>query len=157
HLFEIVQRYGYEYQSFLSLYGGMGTWTSSDPEAVVVYRRVGRVAVGAAAPLAARENPTEGTRRLPPLCVGQKVDCLMLPIGAEYAAIARSCGMALLQIGESGYFKLPEWRPAGDRAKKVRAGVNQATKAGVRVEPYDPLECRDPRARAEIEDLCQAW
>jgi Phosphatidylglycerol lysyltransferase, C-terminal len=157
YLFEMVRRYGYEYQSFLSLYGGMERWTSSDPEAAVVYRRVGRVAVVAAAPLAARENLAEITRSFLVFCAEQKLDCLMLPIGAEYAAIARSCGMALLHIGESGYFKLPEWRPAGDRAKKVRAGVNQATKAGVRVEPYDSLQCRDPRARAEIEDLCQAW
>jgi len=157
HLFEMVRRYGYEHQSFLSLYGGMETWTSSDPEAAVVYRRVGRVAVVAAAPLAARENLAEVTRRFLAFCTEQKMDCLMLPIGAEYAAIARSCGMALLHIGESGYFKLPEWRPAGDRAKKVRAGVNQATKAGVRVEPYDSSQSRDLRTRAEIEDLCQAW
>jgi phosphatidylglycerol lysyltransferase len=81
----------------------------------------------------------------------------MLPVGAEYAAIARSSGMALLHIGDSGYFKLPEWKPAGDRAKKVRAGVNQARKAGVRVERYDPAHNPDARTRAEIESLCQAW
>src|SRR5262249_45538147 len=137
-LFEMVRRYGYEHQSFLSLYSGMEVWTSRDPEAAVVYRRVGRVAVVAAAPLAARQNLPEVTRLFLPFCKEQKLDCLMLPVGAEYAEIARSCGMGLLHIGESGYFNLPEWRPAGDRAKKVRAGVNQASKAGVRVEPYDP-------------------
>lgn len=156
-LFGMVQRYGYEHQSFLSLYGGMESWTSRDPEAVVVYRRVGRVAVVTAAPLAARENLAEVTRRFLAFCAVEGMDCLMLPVGSEYAAIARSCGMALLHMGESGYFKLPEWRPAGDRAKKVRAGVNQASKAGVRVEACDPSQCRDPRARAEIEEVCQAW
>jgi phosphatidylglycerol lysyltransferase len=65
--------------------------------------------------------------------------------------------MALLGVGESGYFKLPEWKPAGDRAKKVRSGVNQARKAGVRVERYDPLQNQDARTRAEIESLCQTW
>jgi len=157
YLFEMVRRFGYEYQSFLSLYGGMESWVSRDPEATVVYRRVGRVAVVAAAPLAARGDLLEVTRRFLDFCGRQKLDCLMLPVGGEYAAIARSCGMALLQIGVSGYFKLPEWRPAGDRAKKVRAGVNQAARAGVRVEPYDPSQGLDPRARAEIEEICQAW
>jgi lysylphosphatidylglycerol synthetase-like protein (DUF2156 family) len=157
YLFEMVRRYGYEYQSFLSLYGGMQSWVSRDPEAAVVYRRVGRVAVVAAAPLTARGDLLEVTRRFLDFCGRQKLDCLMLPVGGEYAAIARSCGMALLHIGESGYFKLPEWRPAGDRAKKVRAGVNQATRAGVRVEPYDPSQRLDLRARAEIEEVCQAW
>src|SRR5262252_7274838 len=142
-LFEMVRRYGYEYQSFLSLYGGMESWVSRDPEAAVVYRRVGRVVVVAAAPLAAREDLLEVTRRFLDFCAGQRLDCLMLPVGSEYAAIARCCGMALLQIGESGYFKLPEWRPAGDRAQKGRAGVNQATRAGVRVEPFDPSQYLD--------------
>jgi hypothetical protein len=157
YVFEMTRRYGYEHQSFLSLYGGMEAWTLRNPEAVVVYRRVGRVAVVAAAPLAARENLAEVTRRFLAFCEARKMDCLMLPIGTEFAEIARSCGMGLLHIGESGYFKLPEWRPAGDRAKKVRAGVNQASKAGVRVEAYDPSGREAPQTRAEIEDLCQAW
>jgi lysylphosphatidylglycerol synthetase-like protein (DUF2156 family) len=161
YVFEMTRRYGYEHQSFLSLYGGMETWSLRNPEAVIVYRRVGRVAVVAAAPLTARENLAEVTRRFLAYCDARKMDCLMLPIGTEFATIARSCGMGLLHIGESGYFKLPEWRPAGDRAKKVRAGVNQATKAGVRVEAYDPfgqqVGPQATRTRAEIEELCQAW
>ena len=81
----------------------------------------------------------------------------MLPLGKETADVARECGMGLLKIGESGYFNLPQWKPAGDRGKKVRAGVNQARKAGIAVERYDPLSNRDERTRAEIEELCQAW
>src|SRR5262249_54264213 len=82
----------------------------------------------------------------------------MLPVGAETAAVARDCGMGLLRIGESGYFKLPEWKPAGDRAKKVRAGGNQARKAGIRVELYQPTQDKaDKQTRAEIEQLCQQW
>jgi hypothetical protein len=162
-VFTMVRRYGYEHQSFLSLYGGMETWASQAPEAVVVYRRVGRVAVVAAAPLTARENLAEVTRLFLAYCKARKMDCLMLPVGTEFAEIARSCGMGLLHIGESGYFSLPEWRPAGDRAKKVRAGVNQASKAGVRVETYFPAQSQgrqeneDAQIRAEIEELCQAW
>jgi lysylphosphatidylglycerol synthetase-like protein (DUF2156 family) len=156
-LLELVRRYGYESQSFLSLYGGMTVWFAGEAEAAVVYRRVGRVAVVACAPLAAREDLAEITRRFLRYCNDQDLDCLMLPIGPKFAEIARSCGMALLGVGESGYFKLPEWKPAGDRAKKVRSGVNQARKAGVRVERYDPLQNQDARTRAEIESLCQTW
>jgi lysylphosphatidylglycerol synthetase-like protein (DUF2156 family) len=156
-LFELVRRYGYESQSFLSLYGGMTVWFAGEAEAAVVYRRVGRVAVVACAPLAAREDLAEITRRFLRYCDDHDLDCLMLPIGPKFAEIARSCGMALLGVGESGYFKLPEWKPAGDRAKKVRSGVNQARKAGVRVERYDPLQNQDARTRAEIESLCQTW
>ncbi|MFN0087773.1 MAG: phosphatidylglycerol lysyltransferase domain-containing protein [Blastocatellia bacterium] len=156
-LLELVRRHGYEPQSFLSLYSGMKVWSVCEPEAAVVYRQVGRVAVVAAAPLAAREHLAEITRRFLAYCDDEDLDCLMLPVGAEFAKIARSCGMALLAVGESGYFKLPEWKPAGDRAKKVRAGVNQARKAGVRVERYDPAQSQGAQTRVEIESLCQAW
>jgi len=156
-LVEMVRRYGYEHQSFLSLYGGMKVWYADDLDAAVVYRLIGRVAIVAAAPLAAREHWAEATRLFLAFCDEQKMDCLMIPVGSEYAEIARRCGLALLRIGESGYFELPAWKPAGDRAKKVRAGVNQARKAGVQIERYDPIQNCSPRTRREIEDLCQGW
>lgn len=107
-LLELVRRYGHETQSFLSLYDGMKVWFVADPEAAVVYRQVGRVAVIVAAPLAARAHLVEITRRFLAYCKTQELDCLMLPVGEDFAQIARSCGMALLGIGESGYFKLPD-------------------------------------------------
>ncbi len=155
-LLVLVQRYGWEHQSFLSLYDGMKVWWTSDPEAAVVYRQVGRVVVVVAAPLAPRAAWQDVTQRFLAWCETQKLACLMLPLGAEYAEIARGCGMALLQVGESGYFKLPGWKPAGDRAKKVRAGVNQARKAGVRIERYYPSD-NNAVTRNEIETLCHAW
>ena len=61
YLVEMVNRYGYEYQSFALLYGGMEVWRSQKPEAAVIYRRVGRVAVVGAAPLTAREHMRESS------------------------------------------------------------------------------------------------
>ena len=158
-LTEIVRRYGYEHQSFLSLYSGMKVWYAPNDGAMdgaVIYRCIGRVAIVAAAPLAAREHWAEVTRLFLAHCDEQKLDCLMLPIGSEFAEVARQCGMAVLRIGESGYFQLPAWRQAGDRAKKVRSGVNQARKAGVCVERYDPVQDQCERTRREIEELCQS-
>ncbi len=156
-LVAMVQRYGYEYQSFVLLYGGTQVWWSADPEAAVVYHRIGRAVVVGAAPLTARENLAEVLHRFLAWCRQENLDCLMLPIGAETADIAQSCGMGLLRIGESGYFNLPEWKPTGDKARKVRAGVNQARKAGITVERYDPARPGADQTRAEIEALCQQW
>lgn len=155
-LLALVQRYGWEHQSFLSLYDGMKIWWTQDPEAAVVYRQVGRVVIVAAAPLAPHNFWHAVTSRFLAWCEQHQLDCLMLPLGAEYAEVARACGMARLTIGESGYFRLPEWKPTGDRAKKVRAGVNQARKAGVQIKRYVPAPS-DEATRTEIEELCQAW
>jgi lysylphosphatidylglycerol synthetase-like protein (DUF2156 family) len=157
YLVEMVNRYGYEHQSFVLLYGGMEVWRLQEPEAAVLYRRVGRVAVVGAAPLTARAHLREVIQRFLAYCRERDLDCLMLPLGEETADVARECGMGLLKIGESGYFKLPEWKPAGNRGKKVRAGVNQARGAGIAVERYDPLSNADKRIQAEIEELCQMW
>ena len=157
-LIEMVNRYGYEHQSFVLLYDATEVWWSEEPEAAVVYRRVGRVAIVGAAPLTARENLEVITRRFLAFCQEQNLDCLMLPIGAEAANIMRICGMGLLGVGESGYFKLPEWKPAGDRGKKVRAGVNQARRAGITVERYTPGRAKHHECtRNEVEKLCQQW
>lgn len=156
-LIQILKRYGYEHQSFLSLYGEMQVWWAEQPEAAVVFRRVGKVLIVVAAPLAARENWLSVTRSFLEYCRRNNLDCLMLPVGEEFAAVARQCGMRLLCVGESGYFKLPEWKPAGDRAKKIRAGVNQARNAGITVERYDPDSDSHPETRTEIESLCHIW
>ncbi len=156
-LLRLVQLYGFEHQSFLSLYDGGQVWFQAEPEAAVVYRRVGKVALVTAAPLAARENWAEATRQFLQYCAAQNLDCLMLPVSSEYASVAQVCGMGILQIGTCGYFKLPEWKPAGDRAKKVRAGVNQARSAGVTVSAYDPNRVVDSLTRVEIDQLCKQW
>jgi hypothetical protein len=157
YLVRMVNRYGYEHQSFVLLYGGMEVWRSQEPEAAVLYRRVGRVALVGAAPLTERANLREVITRFLDHCRERNLDCVMLPLSKEAADVARECGMGLLKIGESGYFKLPEWKPAGNRGKKVRAGVNQARKAGIVVERYEPLSDQDDRTQAEIEELCQEW
>lgn len=156
-LLKLVQSYGYEHQSFLSLYDGGQVWFLAEPEAAVVYRRLGNVALVTAAPMAARENWEQATRKFLEFCAVQKLDCLMLPIGSEFAAVAQVCGMGLLRVGTCGYFQLPQWKPAGDRAKKVRAGVNQARGAGITVKPFYPKYEMESHTRAEIEQLCQQW
>lgn len=156
-LVEMICRYGYEHQSFVLLYGGPEVWWLKEPEAAVLYSRIGGVAIVGAAPLTARENLPEVIRHFLAYCQQQKLDCLMLPIGAETAEVARDCGMGLLRIGESGYFKLPEWKPLGDRGKKVRSCVNQARKGGITVARYDPRQPGGAQAHAEIEELCQQW
>lgn len=54
--------------SFALLYGGMEVWRLRKPEAPVLYRRVGHVAVVGGAPLTAREHLREVIRRIPAHC-----------------------------------------------------------------------------------------
>ena len=106
----LVQTYGYEHQSFLSLYDGGQVWFLAEPEAAVVYRRLGNVALVTAAPLAAREHWAQATREFLQFCAEQNLDCLMLPVGSEFAAVAQTCGMGILRMGTCG---LRSWASCG--------------------------------------------
>ena len=156
-LMQLLTQYGYEHQSFLSLYGDMEVWWSDQPEGAVVFRRIEQVLLVVAAPLAAKEHWQTITQDFLAYCRRNHLTCLMLPVGEEFAAVARACEMRLLCVGESGYFKLPEWKPAGDRAKKVRAGVNQARNAGIHVEAYTPSSSSPETTHTEIDALCHLW
>lgn len=156
-LTEMLRLYGYEHQSFLSLYGGMEVWWLHEPEAAIVYRRVKQVLIVVGAPLAAKEDWPEVTERFLNYCRQQKLSCLMVPFGEAFADVARASGMGLIPVGESGYFQLLDWKPTGDRAKKIRAGANQARKAGVVVEYYRAELAANESTRAEVERLCRAW
>jgi lysylphosphatidylglycerol synthetase-like protein (DUF2156 family) len=53
------------------------------------------------------------------------------------------------------YFDLTSWGPRGDRAKKARAGVNQARRAGVRV--IEVSGEVDETLKREAALLCRSW
>ncbi len=156
-LLALLAAYGYEYQSFLSLADRAQVWFAQANEGAVVFQCCQQVAIVTAAPLAAPEHWAAVTQEFLTYCRAQNLSCLMLPVSAAYAQIARTCGMGLLPIGTSGYFSLPTWQPTGDRAKKVRAGVNQARKAGITVMHLAPPAKLSLPTQAAIAELCQVW
>ena len=56
-----------------------------------------------------------------------------MPATHRFARLSRQVGLRAIKVGAAPYFDLATWAPRGDRAKKARAGVNQARRAGVRV------------------------
>ena len=56
-----------------------------------------------------------------------------VPATMRLAVHAEMLGMDAEPIGASPYFDLKTWAPRGDRAKKVRAAVNQSRRSGVTV------------------------
>jgi phosphatidylglycerol lysyltransferase len=63
-------------------------------------------------------------------------------------------GLRAVKIGSAPYFDLATWAPRGDRAKKARAGVNQARRAGVHVQKVMKV---DETLVRETASLCKSW
>ena len=64
-------------------------------------------------------------------------------------------GFRAVKVGASPYFDLQTWNPRGDSAKKLRAGVNQARRAGVEVEMIP--DAIDESLKKETAKLCMDW
>src|SRR5258706_14806614 len=60
-----------------------------------------------------------------------------------------------VKVGASPYFDLQTWNPRGDSGKKIRAGVNQARRAGVAIEVVP--EGIDEVLKKETAQLCMHW
>jgi lysylphosphatidylglycerol synthetase-like protein (DUF2156 family) len=59
-----------------------------------------------------------------------------------------------VKVGASPYFDLQNWNPRGDAAKKLRAGVNQAQRAGV---IFENIRNVDDKLKKETAQLCLNW
>jgi lysylphosphatidylglycerol synthetase-like protein (DUF2156 family) len=77
-----------------------------------------------------------------------------VPVTERFARVGIEAGLSAIKIGAAPYFDLNLWQPRGNCAKKLRAGVNRAQRAGVRVEI---IESFDGDLRRETADLCLKW
>jgi phosphatidylglycerol lysyltransferase len=77
-----------------------------------------------------------------------------VPATEHFARQAVPLGLSVLKIGAAPYFDLKTWSPRGNRGKKLRAGMNQATRAGVTVELIEDF---DEEFKKETAQLCLGW
>jgi lysylphosphatidylglycerol synthetase-like protein (DUF2156 family) len=77
-----------------------------------------------------------------------------MPASQQFAKHSSRLGLRAVKIGSAPYFDLATWAPRGDRAKKARAGVNQARRAGVRVTKVVEV---DERLVRETACLRKSW
>jgi pimeloyl-ACP methyl ester carboxylesterase len=77
-----------------------------------------------------------------------------MPATQRFARHSSSLGLRAIQIGAAPYFDLSTWAPRGDRAKKARAGVNQARRAGVSVTEVTKI---DEKLVRESACLQKSW
>src|SRR5581483_7035041 len=73
----------------------------------------------------------------------------------RFARMVATDGFAAVKVGAAPYFDLQNWNPRGDAAKKLRAGINQASRAGVRVEAISGEA--DDQLKKETAELCLRW
>jgi len=154
-LLRLQTLYGYNPHSLVSIAPGALVWSTPDIDGAIIYGEFGRVWLVAGDPLTPLENMAELARQFTAFAKGRNRVVAFVPTSAEFARLITPGDFTAVKVGASPYFDLKIWNPRGDCAKKLRAGVNQARRAGVEVEMTS--ESVDELLKKEAAQLCMRW
>lgn len=146
--------YGYNAHSLVSIAPGARLWSCPQIDGAITYNEFGKVWLVPGDPLAHPDDVAELTRRFVEAARAEGRFAAFMPATARFARQAAPVGLHAVKIAAAPYFDLTTWGPRGDRAKKARAGVNQARRAGVRV---NEVENVDEKLKRETALLCRSW
>jgi lysylphosphatidylglycerol synthetase-like protein (DUF2156 family) len=153
-LLRLQTLYGYNPHSLVSIAPGILLWSTPEIDGAIIYGEFGRVWLAAGDPLAALEDRAELALQFAEYARKRNRVVAFVPATADFAHLIAPKGFSAVKIGASPYFDLQNWNPRGDCAKKLRAGVNQARRAGIDVEVITNV---DESLRIETAELCLSW
>jgi phosphatidylglycerol lysyltransferase len=154
-LLRLQTLYGHNPHSLVSIAPGAMLWSTPDIDGAIIYGEFGRVWLAAGDPLAPLEEMGELARQFGAFAKRKNRVVAFVPSSAEFARMVVPKDFVAVKVGASPYFDLQTWNPRGDSAKKIRAGVNQAHRAGVIVEAV--ADGVDELLKKETAQLCLHW
>jgi phosphatidylglycerol lysyltransferase len=153
-LLQLQTAYGYNAHSLVSIAPGARLWAVPEIDGAIIYSEFGHVWLAAGDPVAAEADMCELARGFIAAARKQGRVAAFVPTTARFARMAVKLNLGALKIGAAPYFDLQTWQPRGDRAKKMRAGINQAQRAGVTVTTLDSI---NRQFKQETQELCRRW
>ncbi len=154
-LLRLQTLYGYNPHSLVSIAPGAMLWSTPEIDGAIIYGEFGRVWLAAGDPLAPLEDTAELARQFAVFAKQKNRMVAFVPTSSEFAHAVAPRDFVAVKCGASPYFDLQNWNPRGDCAKKMRAGLNQARRAGVEVEMIS--ESVDAALKKETAQLCLRW
>ena len=153
-LLRLQSTYGYNPHSLVSITPGALTWTMPGIDGAIIYGVFGRVWLAAGDPLAKPEDIKTLVKGFMASASKAKRIAAFVPVTERFAREGVKLGLSAIKIGAAPYFELEVWQPRGNPAKKMRAGVNQAIRAGIRIE--NVISFTD-ELKKETAELCLQW
>src|SRR5882672_1717243 len=154
-LLRLQTLYGYNPHSLVSIAPGALLWSTPNIDGAIIYSEFGRVWLAAGDPLAPLEDMAELARQFAVFAKQKNRVVAFVPTSSAFARMVVPRDFIAVKVGASPYFDLQTWNPRGDSGKKIRAGVNQARRAGVTIEVIP--EGVDPLLKKETAQLCMHW
>jgi phosphatidylglycerol lysyltransferase len=90
-------------------------------------------------------------------CRQNAYNVLVLMMNDSFRTLYQTAGFGIVKLGEECCFRLSDYSLAGGRAAKVRAAINHATKAGLTVHEYKPLQGRSADIERQFGEISAEW
>jgi len=153
-LLSLYKLHGYNAHALVGIARGTRLWTSPETGGAVAYNEFGKVWLVSGDPLASAEDLAQVSDSFLRTAAAEGRVVGFMPATEQFAKHSGELGLRAIKIGSAPYFDLTTWAPRGDRAKKARAGVNQARRAGVQVTEVTEI---DEKLKREAACLCKSW
>ena len=153
-LFRFYQLHGYNAHALVGIATGTCVWICAETEGAVAYNEFGKVWLVPGDPLASVEQLAKVSDLFLQKARAEGRVVGFMPATEQFAKQSSALGLRAIKIGSAPYFDLTTWAPRGDRAKKARAGMNQARRAGVYVNEVFKV---DEQLISETTCLCKSW
>ena len=146
--------YGYNPHALVSIAPGAQLWSTPEIDGAIIYGEFGRVWLAAGDPLAPVDETADLAARFAAFAEKQNRIAAFVPATARFAKLVVPKSFSSVRVGSAPYFDLRNWNPRGDESKKLRAGVNQARRAGVE---FCSVSRADDDLRRETAEVCLDW
>ncbi len=153
----LVQKYGQNPLSYLTLEDDKTLHFGKNVDGVVAYGVVDDVVVVGGDPICADTDFPVLLEEFRDFCKNSAFSLVFMGITDYYIEEYKRLGLGTIKCGEEARFDLTEFTMQGGKIAKVRANVNKATKAGVTVHEYRPLEKRDDAIEGAINAVSDDW
>lgn len=157
HARTLLRHYGQNSCSYLALEDDKLLYFGQAVDGVIPYGAVGSTIIVNGDPVCADEDFPALLAEFRSFCERTGHDVFFLSVTDHFLDEYRRQGFGLCKMGEEARFKVAEYSIAGKKGAKMRMNINRATREGVTVKEYKPLEGRDLALEAEFERVSREW
>ena len=154
----LLQKYGTNSNSFLSLYPGFEFFTSADPqtEGFIAFTRTRYGWVVAADPVTSPDRQMQMLAEFSAAAEKANKVVVVLPVPEKLALAALQAGFHSVMIGCEPTFNLTEYPPAGKAWNEMQAVARQLANKGATVSEFFPDQLSDEE-RTPLNEITDLW
>jgi len=153
----LVRDYGQNPLAYLALEHDKRYFFGESVPGVAAYTVTGGVLVCCGDMICDREDATVFLAEIVEFARKNGWGLIFLDITDQLIPVYQGFGFAVAKFGEDACFDLAAYSLRGNRVAKVRAAINRANKAGIRVEEYRPAQRRDADVEHQMQEVSRQW